>query len=82
MAVGQNVLRNLPVVVFVKKGNFVTFVDKARLAVERYVDSLPGLSDRKRAFLKQYPLLLQEENSKILRAEYNRASSGHCRRFR
>jgi hypothetical protein len=34
---------------------------------------LQGLSDRKRAFLKQYPLLLQPENTRLLRDEYNRA---------
>jgi hypothetical protein len=43
------------------------------LAVARYVDSLPGLSDRKRAFLKQYPLLLQPENSRLLTREYHQA---------
>jgi hypothetical protein len=39
-------------------------------AVARYVDSLPGLSDRKRAYLKSRPLLLQPETTQILRAEY------------
>jgi hypothetical protein len=34
MAVGQDVLRNRPVVVFATKGNFVTFVDKADIAVQ------------------------------------------------
>jgi hypothetical protein len=34
MAVGQDVPRNLPVVVFSTKGNFATFVDKADIAVQ------------------------------------------------
>jgi len=29
------------------------------LTVEQYIDTLPGLSDRKRAFLKHYPMMLE-----------------------
>jgi hypothetical protein len=42
-------------------------------AVSEYVDSLPGLSDYKKSFLRRYPLLLQPENTQILRAEYHAA---------
>jgi hypothetical protein len=45
-----------------------------RLAVERYVDSLPGLLDRERAFLKKYPaLVLEDEKKRILQSEFNAA---------
>jgi hypothetical protein len=43
------------------------------LAVARYVDALPGLLDRERAFLKKYPMLLAPENSRLLQSEFNAA---------
>jgi len=44
-----------------------------KIAIERYVDGLPGLLDRERALLKTYPMLLAPENSRLLQSEFNAA---------
>jgi hypothetical protein len=44
-----------------------------KLAVDRYVDSISGLTNRQREYLKARPVLLQPEASAILRSEYTAA---------
>lgn len=36
------------------------------MTVEQYIDHLPDLSDHKRAFLKKFPLAMQEDNARSL----------------
>jgi len=41
--------------------------------IESYVDSLPGLSDHKRAFLKAHPELLERDNARTAALQYQAA---------
>jgi hypothetical protein len=51
-----------------------------KIAIEKYVDALPGLFDRERELLKTYPMLLTPPNSRLLQSEFNAAlAEGHER---